>query len=88
MSAFDHAVLEQLQTALGYQFETDELITTALADVSTLRAQPSPAHEALKLAIWSDKSKIDPAEVTRLEVLWGKYFEPVSPSPGTPPTTG
>jgi len=33
-----------------------------------------PAQQALKLAIWSDKSKIDPQEVERLGPLWKKYF--------------
>jgi 5'-methylthioadenosine phosphorylase len=36
----------------------------------------SPAHKALQLAIWSDKSKIDREEVSRLGPLWSKYFEP------------
>ena len=35
----------------------------------------SPAQQALKLAIWSDKSRIDPHEVQRLRPLWMKYFE-------------
>ncbi len=51
-----------------------ELIKAALADLSTLRNKPTPAHESLKLAIWSDKSRIDRAEIERLRVLWGKYF--------------
>lgn len=50
------------------------LIKQALTDVSALRHTPSPAHNALALAIWSDKSKIDPAEVKRLGTLWGRYF--------------
>ncbi len=50
------------------------LMKQALADVSMLERQPSPAHSALALGIWSDKSKIDPAEVERLRPLWGKYF--------------
>jgi len=50
------------------------LIKAALADVTLLREQSSPAHDALKLAIWSDKSKIDPAQIERLSVLWGRYF--------------
>src|SRR5688572_16739995 len=33
-----------------------------------------PALHALELAIWSDKSRIDPDEVQRLAPLWGKYF--------------
>jgi len=50
-----------------------ELIQTALEDLSLL-SDPSPAHSALKLAIWSDKAKIDAHQVRRLDVLWGKYF--------------
>jgi 5'-methylthioadenosine phosphorylase len=33
-----------------------------------------PAHRALELAIWSDKSRIDPEEKRRLAPLWGKYL--------------
>ena len=51
------------------------LIRAALADISMLREHPSPAHDALRLAIWSDKSAIDPAEIDRLRVLWRRWFE-------------
>jgi 5'-methylthioadenosine phosphorylase len=34
----------------------------------------SPAQSALKLAIWSDKSRIEPGEVQRLGPLWMKHF--------------
>ena len=34
----------------------------------------SPALEALKLAIWSDKSKVAPDQVELLAPLWKKYF--------------
>ena len=50
------------------------LIRAALSDVAALRKEPSPAHEALTLAIWSDKTKIDPAQIQRLATLWGKHF--------------
>jgi 5'-methylthioadenosine phosphorylase len=33
-----------------------------------------PAQRALELAIWSNKSQIDPAEVQRLGPLWMKYL--------------
>ncbi len=52
-----------------------DLIKSALSNVSILREHPSAAHEALRLAIWSDKSQIDPAEIKRLAVLWGRYFD-------------
>jgi 5'-methylthioadenosine phosphorylase len=38
------------------------------------RLPPSPAHRALELAIWSDKSGISPEEVQRLGPLWIRYF--------------
>jgi 5'-methylthioadenosine phosphorylase len=34
-----------------------------------------PAHNALELAIWSDRAKIDEQERSRLAPLWQKYFE-------------
>jgi 5'-methylthioadenosine phosphorylase len=39
------------------------------------RLRDCPAASALKLAIWSDKSRIDPQVVDRLRALWGKYFD-------------
>ena len=50
------------------------LIQAALDDNSYLRDHPCPAHDALKLAIWSDRSAIEPDEVRRLQTLWGRYF--------------
>ena len=32
------------------------------------------AHQALELAIWSDKTRISNAAKERLKLLWGKYF--------------
>lgn len=53
-----------------------ELIRRALrriaADPEPLLA--CPAREALKLAIWSDKSRIPREEIQRLSPLWGKYL--------------
>jgi 5'-methylthioadenosine phosphorylase len=33
-----------------------------------------PARDALKLAIWTDKSRIGAEEIQRLSPLWGRYF--------------
>lgn len=49
------------------------------AAVEKIAAEPgrladSPARQALKLAIWSDKSQIDRKEVERLAPLWLHYF--------------
>ncbi|HAI11393.1 MAG TPA: S-methyl-5'-thioadenosine phosphorylase [Phycisphaerales bacterium] len=52
-----------------------ELIKAALADIQILLTTPSPAHDALKLAIWSNKQHIDTEQAQRLNVLWGRYFD-------------
>lgn len=52
------------------------LLRAALSDVTILRERPSTAHDALRLAIWSDKSRIPREEVERLRPLWGRYFPP------------
>jgi 5'-methylthioadenosine phosphorylase len=33
-----------------------------------------PARDALELAIWSDKAKIDRDEIEKLRPIWGRYF--------------
>lgn len=62
-----------------------DLIKAALRDVSALKTTPSPAHGALRLAIWSNKAAIDPDEVERLAPLWGRYFDDAerAEDPGT-----
>jgi 5'-methylthioadenosine phosphorylase len=65
-------IIANLQTVSAASLR---LIKAAISDVSMLRDTPSPAHDALRLAIWSDKSKIDPEEIERLGVLWKKYFQ-------------
>jgi 5'-methylthioadenosine phosphorylase len=50
------------------------LIRAALDDVALLRARPSPAHTALQMAIWSDRTRIDRREIERLRVLWGRVI--------------
>lgn len=51
-----------------------KLIEAALRDVSMLRDRPSPAHDALKLGIWTKKNLIPEVEIQRLRPIWGKYF--------------
>ena len=51
------------------------LMKAALEDLSVLRATASPAHQALALGIWSDRSRIPAAEIERLGVLWGHRFD-------------
>ncbi|MHC4910650.1 MAG: S-methyl-5'-thioadenosine phosphorylase [Planctomycetota bacterium] len=64
-------IIGNLQTATAASIA---LIKAALADVSLLAATPSPAHDALALAIWSDKAQISPEAVERLRPLWGRHF--------------
>jgi 5'-methylthioadenosine phosphorylase len=69
------SLLEEIMDNLRHATRASvDLIRTALEDVTALRAEPSPAHDALALAIWSDRSAIDPAEIERLWPLWGRCF--------------
>ncbi|MCK4658854.1 MAG: S-methyl-5'-thioadenosine phosphorylase [Phycisphaerae bacterium] len=49
-----------------------ELIKAAIPALAS--HPPCPCHQALELAIWSDKSKVDPEVVKRLDLLIGRYF--------------
>lgn len=64
-------VLANLDRATGASIR---LVTAALADAGALRREPSPAHDALRLAIWTDKQRIEPDEIERLRPLWARYF--------------
>ncbi len=71
-----HELLKEIIGNLQKATENNiKLMKAALEDLSILESQPSPAHHALALGIWSDKSKIDRHEVQRLHVLWGRHFE-------------
>ena len=39
------------------------------------RAMTAPSLQSLKLAIWSDKSRINADEISKLQPLWGRYFD-------------
>ena len=51
-----------------------ELLRVAIPMLAARLDEPWPYADALALAIWSDKSKVEPATVKRLELLVGKYF--------------
>jgi 5'-methylthioadenosine phosphorylase len=79
------SLLEQIRDNLHRATQASlALLRAALSDVRTLRDSASPAHQALRLAIWSDPARIDPAEMARLEPLWGRYLN----SAAVPPTRG
>jgi 5'-methylthioadenosine phosphorylase len=58
------------ENAIALMKRTVELMSTRREQLAQC-----PARRALELAIWSDKSRIDPDEVQRLKPLWMKYFE-------------
>lgn len=68
-------ILANLQEATA---RATALLQRALGLMSRRQAELSacPAREALRLGIWTDKRRIDPAEVRRLWPLWGRHFEP------------
>ena len=69
------ALLEEIIGNLQQASENSiRLIKTAIGDISALETTPSPAHNALALAIWSDKTAIPQEEIDRLHVLWGRHF--------------
>jgi len=51
-----------------------ELLRAALPVLAKQLDEPCPCREALALAIWSDKSYVDPAAVERLRLIVGRYF--------------
>lgn len=69
------ALLEEIMGNLRLATQRNlALMKEALKDLSILEHERSPAHTALKLAIWSDKSRIPEDEMQKLMPLWGKYF--------------
>ena len=55
-----------------------DLIRRAIGRMAEQREalMAAPSRQALRLAIWSDKSAVPADEVAKLSPLWGRYFEP------------
>jgi 5'-methylthioadenosine phosphorylase len=66
-------IIGNLQAATDNALKLIRRAVQLLADRRDQLPQ-SPAHRALELAIWSDKTRIAPEEVQRLSPLWMKYF--------------
>ncbi len=66
-------IIGNLTTATGHAVE---LMKSAVNLMISRQEQllAAPAQSSLKLAIWSDKRKLPPAEIDRLAPLWGRYF--------------
>lgn len=64
-------IMGNLKRATGASIR---LLVRALSDVRLLRQRRSPAHDALRLAIWTPRDAIPREEVERLRPLWGRYF--------------
>lgn len=74
-AASQHALLDEILGNLKRASAAGiALIQAALADTTALESSPSPAHDALKLAIWSDRNSISPQEIEKLRPLWSRYF--------------
>ncbi len=52
-----------------------ELIKSAVARFDEIADKPCPEHNALELAIWTDKSEIPPEQKQKLDLLVGKYLK-------------
>ncbi len=76
-----HSAAELLQEIIAnLRAASDNGIALIRRAVEKIAASPEivancPAREALKLAIWSDKSRIPREQVELLAPLWMKYFE-------------
>jgi 5'-methylthioadenosine phosphorylase len=66
-------IIGHLQAASGNAMDLIRRALTLIAAEPALLAD-CPAKNALKLAIWSEKSAIAAEEKDRLAALWGKYF--------------
>jgi 5'-methylthioadenosine phosphorylase len=66
-------IIGNLQTATDHAIALIKRVVEIIASKSPEQLA-SPAHEALKLGIWSEKAKIPSEEVQRLSPLWVKYF--------------
>jgi 5'-methylthioadenosine phosphorylase len=50
------------------------------------QAMEAASRQALRLAIWTDKSQIDAEERERLRPLWGRHFDEQTPAQSASPT--
>ena len=66
-----HAIIGNLSKATSLAIS---LIKAAVERIGEIADVQSPAHSALELAIWSDKTKIPPAAAEHLGVLVEKYL--------------
>jgi 5'-methylthioadenosine phosphorylase len=48
--------------------------TVELMGQQSERALSAPTRHSLRLAIWSDKTRIAPEEIEKMKPLWGRYF--------------
>jgi 5'-methylthioadenosine phosphorylase len=65
-------IIGQLQAATA---NAVTLLRAAIAACAAHPLEPSPAHNALELAIWSDRARIAPATVQKYGPLLARYFK-------------
>lgn len=77
-------ILEHLQAATANAMT---LIRQAIGMAAgrTEQLLSAPALSALRLAIWSDKSRLSAEEIERLQPIWGRYFDTTPAQPTTQP---
>lgn len=66
-------IIANLEAASGHAVQLMQRTVELIASKPREQLE-SPAHHALRLGIWSEKSRIAPDEVQRLAPLWMKYF--------------
>jgi 5'-methylthioadenosine phosphorylase len=66
-------IIGHLKAATGHAMS---LLRSTAASLPDRRDElmACPIREALKLGIWSDKSKVQASEIEKLKPIWGKYF--------------
>jgi 5'-methylthioadenosine phosphorylase len=67
-------IIANLESASNHAIQLMQRAVELMASRSSQQLE-SPAHHALRLGIWSDKTRIAADEVQRLGPLWMKYFQ-------------
>lgn len=68
-------IIANLQSASDNGMRLIRAAVRRIADGRRDELLAAPARDALRLAIWSDKSRVAAEEVERLRTIWGRYFQ-------------
>jgi 5'-methylthioadenosine phosphorylase len=67
-------IIANMEHATGQAIRLMRRTVELMAGKSAQELQ-SPAHQSLRLGVWSDKASIAREEIDRLAPLWGRYFQ-------------